>query len=91
MNHDDESIRERAVRLLGSEELGSRQEVLAQFQASLSLTGDHKRGEAVYRRECIKCHRLSSREHPIGPNLIRGSEQGSRVPPGEHPGSQPFR
>ena len=75
LNHDDEAIRERAARLLGSEELGSRQEVLAQFQASLSLTGDHKRGEAVYRRECLKCHRLSSREHPIGPNLIRGSEK----------------
>ena len=41
----------------------------------VSLTGDHERGEAVYRRECIKCHRLSSREHPIGPNLIRGSEK----------------
>ena len=75
MNHDDESIREQAVRLLGSQVLGSRQDVLAEFQASLSLTGDHERGEAVYRRECIKCHRLSSREHPIGPNLIRGSEK----------------
>ena len=49
--------------------------MLAEFQASLSLSGDHKRGEAVYRRECLKCHRLSSREHPIGPNLIRGSEK----------------
>ena len=75
VNHDDESIRERAARLLGSEELGSRKDVLAAFQASLSLTGDHKRGEAVYRRECLKCHRLSSREHPIGPNLIRGSDK----------------
>ena len=58
----------------GSEELGS-QDVLAEFQARLSLTGDHKRGEAVYRRECVKCHRLSSREHPTGPNLIRGLEK----------------
>ena len=75
LNHDDESIREQAVRLLGAEALGSRQEALDDYQASLSLAGDHKRGEVVYRRECIKCHRLSSREHPIGPNLIRGSEK----------------
>ena len=45
------------------------------YQATLSLKGHKERGEEVYARECIKCHRLSSREHPIGPNLIRGSEK----------------
>lgn len=75
MNHDDESIREQAVRLFGSQTPGPRQAVLEDYQATLNLKGHKQRGEEVYARECVKCHRLSSREHPIGPNLIRGSEK----------------
>jgi putative membrane-bound dehydrogenase-like protein len=75
MNHDDEAIREQAVRLFGSQAPGPRQAVLDDYQAALTLKGHKERGEEVYDRECIKCHRLSSREHQIGPNLIRGSEK----------------
>ncbi len=75
INHDDESIREQAVRLFGSQAPGPRQAALDDYQAALALRDHQERGEAVYDRECIKCHRLSSREHPIGPNLIRGSEK----------------
>ncbi len=75
MNHDDESIREQAVRLFGSQAPGPRQAALDEYQAVLALKGNRGQGEEVYNRECVKCHRLSSREHPIGPNLIRGSEK----------------
>ena len=73
MNHSEESIRTRAVTLFDSQAPSSRQEVLADYQSALRLTGDRTRGEAVYRRKCVKCHRLSSTEHLIGPNLIMGS------------------
>ena len=73
MNHSDEAIRARAVTLFDSQAPGPRQAVLADYQAALTLTGDSTRGETVYRRECVKCHRLSSTEHLIGPNLIMGS------------------
>ncbi len=73
MSHRDEAIRARAVTLFDSQAPSPRQEVLANYQATLTLTGDRARGETVYRRECIKCHRLSSTEHLIGPNLIMGS------------------
>ena len=75
MNHDDKAIREQAVRLFGSQAPGPRQAALDDYQAALNLKGHKERGEEVYARECVKCHRLSSREHPIGPNLIRGSEK----------------
>ena len=75
MNHEDTAIRERAVGFFGTSAPGPRQEALDEYQVVLTLQGDKKDGEKVYERECIKCHRLSSREHPIGPNLIRGSEK----------------
>lgn len=43
---------------LCSETPGARQGVLANYQATLTLSGDGDRGESVYRRECLKCHRL---------------------------------
>lgn len=70
MNHDDQGIRDRSLKLFESAAPGDRQEVLANYQASLTLDGDRGRGEKVYRRECIKCHRLGTTRHVIGPNLI---------------------
>ncbi len=70
MNHDDEGIQERAVSLFESVTPGERQDVLADYRAALTLAGDRGRGEEVYRRECIKCHRLGTTQHPVGPNLI---------------------
>ncbi len=73
MNHDDEAIRDQAKTLFATQAAGSRQQALADYQVALTLEGDRAHGEAVYRRECIQCHRLSSTEHLVGPNLIMGS------------------
>ena len=70
INHDDKAIRNQAVDLFQSATMGDRQDVLTDYQVSLELSGDRTRGEAVYRRECVKCHRLGSTQHPVGPNLI---------------------
>lgn len=70
MNQDDEGIRERALSLFKSTTPGDREKVLAEYQPALTLAGDRGRGERVFRRECIKCHRLGTIEHPVGPNLI---------------------
>ena len=70
MEHDDQEIQGRAANLFESVAPGDRQKVLAEYQAALTLEGDTGRGEEVYRRECIKCHRLSTTQHPVGPNLI---------------------
>ncbi len=73
MNHDDEAIRDQAKSIFASRTAGTRQQALADYQVALTLEGDPVHGEAVYRRECIKCHRLSTTEHLVGPNLITGS------------------
>ena len=73
MNHDDEAIRDQATALFASQTAGTRQQALADYQVALTLEGDRAHGEAVYRRECIQCHRLFSTEHLVGPNLIMGS------------------
>ena len=73
MNHDEAAIRDQAKSLFASQTPGTRQQALADYQVALTLEGDRGHGEAVYRRECIQCHRLSSTEHLVGPNLITGS------------------
>ena len=75
LNHDDEAIRDQAKTLFASQTAGTRKQALADYQVALTLEGDRVHGEAVYRRECSKCHRLSSTEHLVGPNLITGSYQ----------------
>ncbi len=70
MNHDDQGIRDRSLKLFETSTPGERLEVLANYQAALTLPGDRERGEKVYRRECIKCHRLGTTRHLVGPNLI---------------------
>ena len=74
-NHNDQGIRDRSLQLFEASTPGDRLEVLANYQASLTLPGDRRRGEKVYRRECIKCHRLGTTRHVVGPNLIVASYQ----------------
>ncbi len=70
MNHDDPGIRDRSLNLFEASTPEDRLKVLADYQATLTLPGDRGRGEKVYRRECIKCHRVGSTRHIVGPNLI---------------------
>jgi putative membrane-bound dehydrogenase-like protein len=39
------------------------------YQTALGLAADRGRGEAVFERECMGCHRLGERGHAVGPNL----------------------
>jgi len=43
--------------------------VIATYQESLGLSGDVARGEKVFRRECIACHRIGKEGHDVGINL----------------------
>ncbi|HEY2413642.1 MAG TPA: PVC-type heme-binding CxxCH protein [Pirellulaceae bacterium] len=65
----DEKLAERAKEILASFALGPRKEVLDRYQESLSLKGDTNRGQAVYRRECLNCHKLRSEGSDVGPSL----------------------
>lgn len=60
-------VKQRAAELFSAN--GSRAEALARYQAVLSLSGDRKRGEAVYTANCAACHRKGEAGRDIGPNL----------------------
>jgi putative heme-binding domain-containing protein len=65
----DEKLAERAKKILASFALGPRKEVIDRYQESLSLKGDVSRGQIVYRRECLNCHKLRGEGHDVGPSL----------------------
>jgi putative heme-binding domain-containing protein len=69
LNHADREIRARAGTLFGAEAPGPRKEILARYGPALARRGDRARGQAVFERECVSCHRLGAKGHDVGPNL----------------------
>ncbi len=47
----------------------SRAQVVEQFRQALALKGDVKRGQAVYAKLCITCHKTGDQGNEIGPDL----------------------
>lgn len=47
----------------------SRAEILRQYQPALKLAGDAKRGAAVFRKQCITCHKFQDEGFEVGPQL----------------------
>ncbi len=46
-----------------------RQEVLARYTDALALPRDAVRGQAVFQRQCAKCHRVKEQGFLVGPDL----------------------
>jgi putative heme-binding domain-containing protein len=65
----DEKLAERTKKILANFTVGPRKEVIDRYQESLSLKGDVSRGQTVYRRECLNCHKLRGEGHEVGPSL----------------------
>jgi putative heme-binding domain-containing protein len=47
----------------------SRDEVLRFYANELDAAADARRGEAVFRRECMICHKINDIGHAVGPDL----------------------
>jgi putative membrane-bound dehydrogenase-like protein len=65
----DTSVKERATKLFGNAAPGPRKEVVAKYQAALSMNGDAARGKAVFETACATCHRAGDLGKDVGPNL----------------------
>ncbi|MFI4874662.1 MAG: PVC-type heme-binding CxxCH protein [Blastopirellula sp. JB062] len=78
-----------AMKSLVSDQLGERIEALAapadqshrnaivqEYRSALQMSGDRKRGEAVFLKNCASCHQLNGKGHPIGPNLAAMKNRG---------------
>src|SRR5262249_27048558 len=69
LKHADPSIRDRAAALFGETASTPRNEVIAKYKAALSSAGDWRRGQQVFERICVTCHRFGQKGNDIGPNL----------------------
>jgi putative heme-binding domain-containing protein len=69
MKHPNTDVRARATRLFGAGSPGQRTSVIAQYKQALSVRGDSERGQRVFERECMACHRLAGKGHEVGPDL----------------------
>jgi putative heme-binding domain-containing protein len=76
LRHSNDAIRTAARELLGESPPAPRQEVLQNYLPSLLLTGERKRGEAIYQERCASCHRYAGAGERIGPDLETASGGG---------------
>ncbi|MBI2949473.1 MAG: CehA/McbA family metallohydrolase [Verrucomicrobia bacterium] len=69
LNHRNESVRALAIQLLGRGHRRSRKEIIDVYRPALQLSRDPVRGEGVFRRECMACHKIGGIGYAIGPDL----------------------
>jgi putative heme-binding domain-containing protein len=74
--HADESIRRRAVALVGKSQTSKRGEVVTAYRDSLTKAGDVARGKEHFKKVCAACHQLEGIGHPTGPNLAAMKNRG---------------
>jgi putative membrane-bound dehydrogenase-like protein len=65
----DSQVKELAIKLFSSTVPGPRQEVLAKYNAALSIQGDAARGKKVFETSCATCHLAGDLGKDVGPNL----------------------
>jgi putative membrane-bound dehydrogenase-like protein len=70
LEHPDPALRKRAKELLAvPASSDDRKQVLERYRAALTLPRDVRRGQAVFEKQCQKCHRLGGRGSAVGPDL----------------------
>ncbi|MFP6752310.1 MAG: PVC-type heme-binding CxxCH protein [Pirellulaceae bacterium] len=68
-DHGNTQIRERARKLFAATVSADRQQVLADYQQVLTLTGRPQEGEAVFRKNCATCHRIGTIGVNVAPDI----------------------
>jgi putative membrane-bound dehydrogenase-like protein len=51
----------------------SREQVIAAYTTKLGVDADSRRGQAIFRRECVACHKIGDLGHAVGPDLTSSS------------------
>lgn len=67
--HPDKQIAARVAELFAGGGLPQRQEVVDRYQAALTLDGDARRGQALFKKVCSACHQLEGVGTQIGADL----------------------
>ncbi|HEY7311629.1 MAG TPA: PVC-type heme-binding CxxCH protein [Gemmataceae bacterium] len=67
--HRDEKVRTRAAKVFDGAISADRRKVLDAYREAATLSGDIRRGKAVFAKSCSVCHRLEDNGHAVGPDL----------------------
>lgn len=65
----DAKVKELATKLFSDTAPGARKEIVAKYQAALSLKGDTARGKQAFETACANCHVVGNLGKDVGPNL----------------------
>ncbi len=65
----NDALGERARKTLAAAVPAERRQVLAAYQAALTLKGDAVRGREVFRANCTTCHQIEGVGHRVGPDI----------------------
>jgi putative heme-binding domain-containing protein len=68
--HPDAKLRQRAQKLLAGQASPDRKKVLDDYRSALDLKSDAVRGKAVFKKNCVVCHRLDNEGVEVGPDLV---------------------
>ncbi|MBI3415939.1 MAG: VCBS repeat-containing protein [Verrucomicrobia bacterium] len=68
LKHSQESIRDRAAKLFASAN-ADRQKLIHDYESVANLKGDAVKGVALYRQNCLTCHRFKGEGFEVGPDL----------------------
>jgi putative membrane-bound dehydrogenase-like protein len=69
LHHRDTDVRKRAQTLLAAAIPADRRKVIAEYQASLTLVSDAKRGREVFAKNCTACHRIGDLGVSVAPDI----------------------
>jgi putative heme-binding domain-containing protein len=66
----DKQVAALAAKVFPPEQKVSRDELVKQFSAALTLKGDAAKGRAIYTERCVSCHRAEGQGFQLGPDLV---------------------
>jgi putative membrane-bound dehydrogenase-like protein len=67
--HRDAKVRTRVAKVFDGAISLDRRKVLDAYTEATTLSGDVRRGKAVFAKSCAVCHRLEDAGHAVGPDL----------------------
>ena len=72
----ERSVAERAAEVLGAAPPADRESLVVAYRASLPATGSVEAGRAIFRKQCVGCHRVEGEGRETGPALAAVQARG---------------
>ena len=69
LQHKDDGIKTLAGEIFGGVVSSNRKAVADEYQPALTMAASAERGAAVFKKTCIKCHKIDGQGHNVGPDI----------------------